>query len=65
MEKPRPPHVVRTWTVERTKLPSHFRGPLTGVDPKARPPKHNYLPKPSRRKPVSSEMNKLPGLSGE
>jgi hypothetical protein len=43
MDKGRHPHVIRTWTVERTK--SHYRPPQQS---KLRPDPHQTFPGPAR-----------------
>ncbi len=54
MDKPRHPHVVRTWTVERTKFPIrnpnldrvHSRAP--GNKPRAPKPRSGKIPPPAK-----------------
>ena len=48
MDKPRHPHVVRTWVVERTRHPVHTVPPRKNEDPR-RPPVHG-VPQPAKSK---------------
>jgi hypothetical protein len=49
MDKPRHPHVVRTWTVERTRIP--YRPPQPKIRPNQQPagfrPPDRTPPKPA------------------